>query len=386
MTNIHFVTGGTGFVGTGIVLELLKQTDAEIVCLVRPGAESADTRLHRALIKAGQLYDYDPALLATVRERCRAVPGDVNSELCGVAPQSLPRISQFWHCAALLHYEERYEAEVFQTNVGGTHHAVALAHRLGVENAFNHVSTAYIAGTRSGLILEEPAEIRPTNNLYEQSKIRAEQIISGIKDFRTRIFRPSGVIGHGTTYAVSGGFSGLYIFMRKLLQFKMVMARMGAGQWAQEPMRMLAFAEAPLNFIPVDLVTRQAVRISTSASPASIFHLTNATPPTVAEVLSLMFLQLGLRAPIFTTTKDEFNWIDRKFDEGIAYYQAHITSYKHFDRSHTDAALGQSYEGVYKLSPKKLYAFYQWYIDLLTLQRPRLVAARQKPEPVLAGI
>jgi thioester reductase-like protein len=373
MTKIHFVTGSTGFVGAGIVLELLKQTNAEILCLVRPGAEAVDTRLHRAIIKAGQLYGYDPALLSTVRERCRAVPGDVNSEFCGVAPQSLPRISQFWHCAALLHYEERYRQEVFQTNVDGTRHAIDLARRVGVENAFNHISTAYIAGTRSGLILEEPAQMRPTNNLYEQSKIQAEQIIAGRQDFPTRIFRPSAVVGHSTTYAVSGGFSGLYIFLRKLLQFKMVMARMCEGIWTQEPLRMLAFAEAPLNFIPVDLVTRQAVRISTSTSPDSIFHLTNATPPTVAEVLSRMFQQLGLRVPIFTTTKEEFNWIDRKFDEGIAYYQAHITSFKHFDRSHSDAVLGDRNQGAYDLNAEKLCSFSQWYLNLLTVERPRLV-------------
>jgi thioester reductase-like protein len=258
MTKIPFVTGATGLVGTGIVLELLRQTEADILCLVRPGSEAADNRLHRTLLKAGQLYGYDPALLATVPDRCRAVPGDIRSELCGVAPHSLPRLSQFWHCAALLHYEERYRPEVFQTNVEGTRHAVALARHVGVQDTFHQISTAYIAGTRSGLILEEPAAMRPTNNLYETSKIQAEQIVAGATDFRTRIFRPGAVIGHSTTYAVSGGFSGLYIFLRKLLQFQRVMSHRRPGLLTQEPLRLLAYPDAPLNFIPVDLVTRQA--------------------------------------------------------------------------------------------------------------------------------
>src|SRR5439155_18427362 len=124
MADIHLVTGGTGFVGTGIILELLQQTDAEIVCIVRPSTKAVDTRLYEAVIDAGRLYGYDSALLMTVKERCRVVAGDVTGELCGVRPQTLPRIAQFWHCAASLRYEDRYEAEIFQTNTEGTRNVV----------------------------------------------------------------------------------------------------------------------------------------------------------------------------------------------------------------------------------------------------------------------
>jgi thioester reductase-like protein len=31
---VHIITGGTGFIGSAIVLELLRQTDIEMVCIV----------------------------------------------------------------------------------------------------------------------------------------------------------------------------------------------------------------------------------------------------------------------------------------------------------------------------------------------------------------
>lgn len=376
MNNIHLVTGGTGFVGTGIILELLQQPSAEIVCIIRPGAEAVDSRLHQAVIKAGQLYGYDPALLRTVKERCRVVPGDVTSELCGVKPQTLPYIAQFWHCAASLHYEDRYKAEIFQTNTDGTRHAVELARRIGVDYAFNYMSTAYVAGKQTGLIHEALSEVHFANNHYERSKIQAEHIVAGVTDFRTRIFRPSIIIGHSTTCAVASGFSGLYALMRKILQFKQATSRIRQGFLAEESVRMRVDPDALLNAIAVDGVARQAVCISNSSSPNSIFHLTNATSLTVSEFLLLLFQVLELKAPIFTETKDTFSWIDSKFDQGIGFYQSYFVGAKQFDRSHSDAALGQRDAGVYIIDLEKRHAFLQWYLDLLAVQHPQLMATQ----------
>ena len=376
MSDTHLVTGGTGFVGTGIILELLQRTSAEIVCIVRPGAEPVDTRLHKAVIKAGQLYGYSPTLLATVKERCRAMPGDVTSELCGVKPQILSRITQFWHCAASLRHEDRYEAEIFQTNTEGTRHAVELAHRIGVDHAFNYMSTAYVAGKQTGIIHEEYPECHFANNHYERSKVQAEHIVSNVTDFRTRIFRPSIVIGHSNTHAVASGFSGMYSFMKKLLQFKAAMSRVRDGFLAEEAIQMHVGPDVLLDLIPVDLMARQAVCISTSSSSDSIFHLTNATSPRVVECISVLHQLLELKAPVFNAKKEEFSWIDRKFDQSITFYQSYFINPKQFDRTHSDAVLGHSDAGAYRLNSEKLCLFYQWYLDLLAFQRPRLMATR----------
>ena len=75
MNTVHLVTGGTGFVGSSIILELLQQTDAEVIGIVRPGATSADARLQQALQKAAAVYGYDDALQQSIKKRCRAMAG-----------------------------------------------------------------------------------------------------------------------------------------------------------------------------------------------------------------------------------------------------------------------------------------------------------------------
>ena len=56
------ITGGTGVVGTHLILELLEQSDAELFCLVRAKNTSAEQRLHEQLAQVIQGSDYAPEL------------------------------------------------------------------------------------------------------------------------------------------------------------------------------------------------------------------------------------------------------------------------------------------------------------------------------------
>jgi thioester reductase-like protein len=369
------VTGGTGFVGSCIILELLRQTDVEIICLVRPGKEPVESRLQKALVAVAQAYAYDETIISAIGERCHALSGNVLAEHFGLTALPQAHIAQFWHCAASLKYEDRYEAEIFATNVDGTRHAVELARTLGVER-FNYVSTAYVAGRQKGVILEMSAGSYETNNLYEVSKIKAEEIVSSIKDIPTRIFRPSIVIGHSQTYAVSGSFSGLYGFMRKLLQFRGMMSRIQEGYLTRNQIRMRIDVQALVNLIPVDIVARQAVQISLSNSPAAIFHLTNPTPPTTEEFMKPLFERLQIAPPLYVENKDEFSWIDGKFDQGISFYTSYLTGYKVFDRTNSDAVVAQSQESAFPMPDQTLLAFYEWYLERLIAQRSNLISSR----------
>jgi nucleoside-diphosphate-sugar epimerase len=378
MLSIHMVTGGTGFIGSAVILELLQQTDVEVVCLVRTGNQPVEERLHLALEAAGRAYGYEDYFLQAAKKRCHAIPGNVSVPSCGITGTFPERVEQFWHCAASLQYEDRYKEEIYATNLEGTRHALALARSLHISDHFNYISTAYVAGRRTGLIREQIMPTNDTNNHYEASKVEAEAAVMSERAFPTRILRPGVVMGHSRTYAVANSFTGVYGFMRKLLQFKGVMSRVQEGLLSREALRICADPDAPMNLVPIDLVARQAVQIACSASTEKVFHLTGVNPPTISEILFLLFEEVGLKQPELSESRAYFSWIDKKFDQGITFYSSYLVSPKTFDRTHTDAVVGKRWAdaGDFLINREALLAYFRWYLDLLVATRPRLLATR----------
>jgi nucleoside-diphosphate-sugar epimerase len=374
--SVHVVTGATGFVGSAIILELLRQTDVEILGIVRPGTQGAEERLQQAIEQAGRAYGYSESLLQAAKKRCHALPGDLNADYCGVPSTFQRPIEEFWHCAASLQYENRHKTEIYATNLTGTLHALDLARRLGLSGCFNYVSTAYVAGSRVGLILEEPETEKLPNNHYEASKIATEEIILHTTDLATRILRPSIVVGHSRTFAVAQSFSGMYGFMRKLLQFKGATSRVRAGWLQEEALKMRADGDVLVNLVPVDMVARQAVQIAYSSSTRRIFHLTNATPPDISLIFNTMFQEAHMKEPVLVTSDEDFSWIDKQFGLGIDFYQSYLVGHKTFARQNTDAAIGDCHAGQYLFDTPTMLAYHRWYLDLLSATRPRLLATR----------
>jgi thioester reductase-like protein len=298
--SIHIVSGGTGFVGAALILELLQQTDADILCLVRPEKGDIDARLYQSLRNAALAYGYDRHITALAQRRCSALTGNLNASLCGYSPTpALGAVEQFWHCAASLKYEPEHQREIYETNVYGTQRALELAKRLQVQS-FNYISTAYVAGKRSGLVREELLEGHATNNLYEDSKLAAEHAVAATTEFHTRIFRPSIIVGHSQTYAVSGSFTGFYALVQHISKLG-ILSRLQMGDSLTETLHLCADSECPMNVIPVDAVARQMVRIALSSSNASIFHITNSTPPMLGMLLAPIFRAGGVKDPVFVS-------------------------------------------------------------------------------------
>lgn len=300
--------------------------------------------------------------------------GDVTASLCGTTGTLPKRVDQFWHCAASLQYEDRYKQEIYATNLTGTLNALELARRLNVSDCFNYVSTAYVAGRRTGLIREQVAEACP-NNHYEASKIGAEATVVRTSDFPTRVLRPGVVIGHSRTLGVANSFTGLYGFTRKLVQFKAAMARLQDGLLSREPVQVCVDMNTRVNLVPIDIVARQAVRIALSASREKIFHLTNATPPTVSELLFSIFEECNVKLALVESRK-HFSWIDQKFDQGIEFYCSYLVGPKIFDRAHTNGVEENAVESSFGLDSLRLRSYVRWYLNLLAVKRPHLLAHR----------
>jgi len=190
-----FLTGGTGLVGHALTERLLMQPDVELDVLVRDrGGRSAMERF-------GEWLNAHPA----ARGRAMPVVGDLSHPRFGLdeAPwQALAaRTQAIAHVGASVDLTASLAA-ARRTNVVGTETVIELAqaarrHRGDV--VLHHVSTAYVAGQRTGAIRapELFRGVRFTNG-YEQSKHEAEQRVreSGLP---AAIYRPSIVVGDSQT-------------------------------------------------------------------------------------------------------------------------------------------------------------------------------------------
>jgi thioester reductase-like protein len=358
----YLLTGATGFVGGALVLELLRRTSADIVCLVRPtgSLEDTRTRLVQSLTHAAISQD-DEAIVAEVRRRCNALVGDVCMASCGVTDTKHLQVDEVWHAAASLKFKNGDTAEILEHNVTGTRHVLQLARRVRAR-IFNYVSTAYVAGSRQGVILEElPATAMVANNAYERSKIEAEWLLAETCPMHLRILRPSIVIGHTRTRAATS-FTGLYGFVRELHGAKRRIT--AASGDARYQLRIRAEADGPINLVPVDVLAANAVSIAESNSSRCIFHLTTDEPPTIADCATVMFDAVGVTRPCLVDNTDELSPIDHAFAHATTFYASYLIAPKTFDQQNTIDAVGTETR-QWRFSLEDLRKYIDWYIAQL---------------------
>lgn len=353
------LTGVTGLVGGAIALELLRETDAEISCLARPRGDSAQDRVIGALRKSAELYNIE--FDADMQARTNALQGDITEPLVGVDPDELGQVDEVWHVAASLAFEDKRAEEISLHNVAGTENVVNLAQKTGA-SVLNYISTAYVAGASRGTIHESSVtDQTEPNNHYERSKIQAERITEHSGLDVVRIFRPSIVIGHSSTYGALT-FSGLYGFVRGLQRARnQVRASLG-DLLKYRPLRLLADGDTPVNFIPVDHVARCAVAISQTSDHTEIYHLANRTPPSLLECWQGTTEVLGMQHPLFVDDAREFTMIDEKVDEQMNFYRSYMNDRKYFDTSHVQEALGDEVLSC-DLSSGQISKYVEWYLS-----------------------
>ena len=375
--NLHVVTGGTGFIGSALILELLQRTSARIVALIRPDARGAQRRLHETLSEVAALYGL-AELDDAITSRCEAVAADLLEPGCGVSQRVDWSGAQLWHCAASLQFQDRHAEQIFATNVDGTKRVVALAELAGIDT-INMISTAYVAGTRSGLILEEPVdevsgEVEASaNNHYERSKILAENAVLDAEVRRVRIMRPSIVIGH-SRMRTALNFNGLYGFVRNTYKFRQLIERTQRQLASELEVRVVADPDATVNMIPVDIVAADAVGLALAEASGGVYHLSNPSPPPTRKAVEIVFEAVGLRPPTFVSDRGDFSALDRKFNSRVDFYTSYLTGAKEFCRAKTDHYVEDSRAADFALDEDELRRFCGWYVDKLEARGPRSVA------------
>ena len=159
------VTGATGLLGRAVLQRLLA-ADARLrpIVLVRDAA-----RWMRSAGAAGPL------------ERVTVVEGDLRSEALGLTSEARGllrrQVTAIVHLAANTTFSNPL-ANARAVNTSGTGQLLELAGECASPVRFAYVSTAFVAGRRTGVIAEElVAPSAGWVNAYEQSKYEAEQLV-----------------------------------------------------------------------------------------------------------------------------------------------------------------------------------------------------------------
>lgn len=245
------VTGATGYVGAYLVHELVQQTDAEVICLVRAatprdGLERVRTNLRRYGLAT-------PATLA----RVSVVLGDLTEEHLGLGETAFralaARIDTIVHSAAWVNFVYPYQ-HLKTTNVDSTEILLRLATAAASKAIqFHFISTMGVVMStgydRSTPILEESPLLHADDllNGYEQSKYAADKMV-------WTAFKERGIPGNIYRPALVSGLSdGTYHKTDEFLPqcFK---GCLQLGAWPD--------IDTPWEMAPVDFVSKAIVHIA----------------------------------------------------------------------------------------------------------------------------
>jgi nucleoside-diphosphate-sugar epimerase len=360
---MHFVTGATGLVGGAIVLELMRRSpDEQILCLVRGStAAEAQDRLEASLTESSDLYGMGLSR-DSIAKRSTAILGDIVAPNCGVRPEDLSQVKEVWHCAASLKFADADRAEIEAHNIGGTANLLGLAETLSAPR-LNHVSTAYVVGDSCGTALEQPVDPRGVpNNVYEETKVRAEAMVSASSIDRVRILRPSIVIGHSDSRLCSSR-TGMYGFIDQMVRFIREVEETLGDYLAHRSVSLIGRPETRINFVPIDVVARGAVDISGSNAPSGIYHLASLHPPTLGDCLGALTDVLGIREPRYVESEQQLSSIDAAFNRGADFHRAYLLQDKGFDCSISQQFVAHDLLAI-ELGPAELRDYVSSYLDL----------------------
>lgn len=331
--------------------------------MIRPAADrSAAQRLRTALEQAAEAFD--TTLTEADFARCAAVSGDITQPGCGVTASAVDAahdVTTVWHSAASLAFEADRADEIALHNVEGTRNVLRLAEELGA-TSFNHISTAYVAGSRRGSILEEPVpETVEPNNEYERTKIVAENLVLRAGFQTTRIFRPTIVIGHSGTRAATT-FSGLYGFVRGIQRARDTVREQLGDLLKYRPLRLMANGDTPVNLIPVDVVAATAVAIASKSESSGIYHLANSRPALLSSMWKSAADTLAMKYPIFVDSPDEFTLIDEKVDGHMNFFRSYINDEKYFSVQNVEDILGKGVLAV-DMPADEIGKYVEWFVN-----------------------
>jgi len=260
------ITGATGFLGSNLMMRILKnESQTNLVLLIRARSDDeAKNRINMILKKMITKENFERLL-----SRVEILKGNIIDEKLGLSNSTYERISRetthIIHYAASVKLNMNLE-DARNVNCNGTKNIISFAkcaNKFGVLERLGHISTAYVAGNRTGTIYEDEfAEEQKFANTYEQTKFEAEQLVREyISELPITIFRPSIIVGDSNTGATTS-FNVLYSPLRLIYHGYLKMIS--------------GFRNTPMDVVSVDFVADSVSQILLHSHNGigKTFHLT----------------------------------------------------------------------------------------------------------------
>ncbi|GGO96642.1 hypothetical protein GCM10012280_56610 [Wenjunlia tyrosinilytica] len=362
------LTGATGFLGAFLLDELVRRTQAEVVCLVRAAdGDEAQSRLRRTLAK----YRLSDQAVGT---RVTVLAGDLEKPLLGLRTDGFDALAKqvdvIYHNGARVNLADPY-SRVKAANVGGTHEILRLAttHRVKPVHHISTISVLVSAADNPELLLEDrrvAPELVPSNG-YVRSKWTAEELVraAGRRGVPTAVYRPGRISG-ATGTGVVGADDAFWHYVRAGIELgAMPIPDGGPG------------SVTSVDLVPVDYVARAVVHLGLGAEPnGAAYNLTNPEPTRV-DVIVDHLKSLGHRIDavpqrewarrlqqahaVATATEDSsLHHVALLIADGAA---GELMGDFRFDRSATIRGLGGSGIECPKVDGSVLERYFQYFAD-----------------------
>ncbi|MET8244304.1 thioester reductase domain-containing protein [Streptomyces sp. NPDC005202] len=267
------LTGATGFLGSHMLLDLLRHSDAHVYCLVRAADEEA------AVARLGEaLRSYRLPWSSEVRRRVTVLPGDIRQPRLGLS-------DELWHMlaheldsvvgvAAAVDFLRGYQS-LRGSNVLGALTLAELA-ATGRPKPLHHISSIAVFNEVGITSMGEDDPLAHVDRLisgYDQSKWAAEVALRRVRDHGLVVtaLRPGGIGGHTKTGAynpqdLSSGLISAFGRFRTVPAFRC------------------------LNAAPVDWVSRVAVAVICEPDAWGYDYNLTGVPNTLDDVIRDMAL------------------------------------------------------------------------------------------------
>ena len=162
------LTGASGFVGKALLAQIVRELpDTRVTVLLRGDAHD---RLANQVLTSAPFEGLDGSAV-------QAISGDLGDDGLEL-PEAYDIVI---HCAACVSFEQAMD-EALELNGKGPSRLLKAARDAGGDPYFIHVSTAYAAGQRTGLVLERPSGTAPSRALAGPRGRARRRPRSGVRD------------------------------------------------------------------------------------------------------------------------------------------------------------------------------------------------------------